>query len=95
MFARCPSCLAVFLLSSLCSLCLCGTSRADLDPEPNTPYQLRVVLSVAEHRMLTPAFQKQLETDLKAQLQLSFGKLANVTVARAHPLLQPGAPQAA
>jgi hypothetical protein len=76
-------CFAVFLLFS----CLCSAARADLDPEANTPYQLRVVLSVAEHRMLTPAFQKQLETDLKAQLQLSFGKLAKVEVVRAHPLL--------
>jgi hypothetical protein len=68
-------------------LCLCGESPAQLDPEANKPYQLRVVLSVADHRMLTPSFQKQLESDLQAQLRLAFGKLADVKVVRGHPLL--------
>ena len=39
--------------------------RADLDPEAKSPYQVRVVLSVAEHRMLTPIFKQQLENDLQ------------------------------
>jgi hypothetical protein len=77
----------VFLLSACGVLFLGHEARADLDPGANTPYKLRVVLAVAEHRMLTSAFQKQLESDLQAQLQLAFGKLAKVEVVRAHPLL--------
>jgi hypothetical protein len=69
------------------SWCLGGESRGDLDPEAKNPYRVQVVFSVAEHRMLTPAFKQQLESDLKAQLQLAFGKLANVDVVRAHVLL--------
>jgi tetratricopeptide (TPR) repeat protein len=67
--------------------CVGGESRGDLNPEAKTPYRVQVVLSVAEHRMLTPAFKQQLESDLKAQLQLAFGKMANVDVVRAHRLL--------
>jgi len=75
------------ILSFLCSLCLCGSSQAALDPELKSPYQVRVVLQVAEHRMLTPQFQKQLENELRDQLRLALGKLAQVEVVRFHPLL--------
>ena len=71
----------------LCCWCPVSESRAELNPEINNAYQVRIVLSVGEHRMLTPAFQKQLENDLKAQLQLAFGNLARVEVVRNHPLL--------
>ena len=64
-----------------------AVSSAALDPELKSPYQIRLVLSVAEHRMLTPQFHKQLESDLRDQLQLAFGKLAQVEIVRAHPLL--------
>jgi tetratricopeptide (TPR) repeat protein len=74
-------------LSSLCSLCLCGSTKAAPDPELKTPYDIRVVLHLAEHRMLTPQFQKLLESQLRDQLQLMLGKLAKVEVVRAHPLL--------
>jgi tetratricopeptide (TPR) repeat protein len=69
-------------------LLLAATSaNAGIDPELKTPYQLRVVLHVAEHRMLTAQFQARLADELRSQLQLAFGKLANVEVVRAHPLL--------
>src|SRR5438128_2194716 len=74
-------------LCPLCPLCPCSVSAATLDPELKSPYQLRVVLQVAEHRMLTPLFQKQLEAELHSQLRLALGKLANVEVVRSHPLL--------
>jgi tetratricopeptide (TPR) repeat protein len=45
------------------------------------------VLNVAEHRMLTSQFQQQLERELRNQLELAFGKLAQVEVVRGHPLL--------
>jgi tetratricopeptide (TPR) repeat protein len=75
------------LLFALCSLCLCGESPAALDPELKSPYQVHVVLSVAEHRMLTPQFQKRLEADLRDQVQLALGKLATVEIVHGHALL--------
>jgi tetratricopeptide (TPR) repeat protein len=74
-------------LFALCSLCLCGESPAALDPELTSPYQVHVVLSVAEHRMLTPQFQKRLEADLRDQVQLALGKLAKVEIVHGHALL--------
>jgi hypothetical protein len=62
--------------------------RAALDPELNTPYQLRVVLHVADHRALTPVFQQRLERELAGQLQLTYGPLARVEVVRVHRLLR-------
>jgi tetratricopeptide (TPR) repeat protein len=79
--------LSFILFSSLCSLCLCGKTSAALEPELKTPYQVRVVLQVAEHRMLTPLFQEELESELRSQLRLMLGKLANIEVVRSHPLL--------
>src|SRR5436305_1842285 len=79
-----------FFLVLFSFLCLCASvvsSHAALDPQLKNPYQVRVVLHVAEHRMLTPQFQKQLETELRDQLQLALGKLAQVEVARAHALI--------
>ena len=86
---RCPRrhLFPLVLLSSLCSLWLCGESTA-LDPETKKPYNLEVVLHVADNRALTPIFQEQLERELRAKLQLGFGKLANVQVVRSHPLLR-------
>src|SRR4051794_41287488 len=79
------------LLCSI-SVCLCLSvatpARAALDPGLKTPYRLRVVLQIAEHRALTPVFQQQLERELAGQLQLTYGPLARVEVVRVHPLLR-------
>jgi tetratricopeptide (TPR) repeat protein len=74
------SCLLAFALST-------QDAHAALDPESKSPYQLRVVLQIAEHRMLTPLFKEELKTSLRNQLQLALGKLAHVEVINAHPLL--------
>jgi hypothetical protein len=58
-----------------------------LDPRLEQPYELHVVLHVAEHRVLTPAFQEQLQRQLRDYLRLTLGKLANVTILRTHPRL--------
>src|SRR5438067_1118494 len=79
------------LFYSLCVyLCLSVASpaRAALDPELKTPYQLRVVLHIADHRALTPVFQQQLQRELAGQLQLTYGPLARVEVVRVHRLLK-------
>jgi hypothetical protein len=67
------------LLSSLCSLCLCGESRA-LDPELTTPYKVQVVLRVAPNRALTPIFKEQLRRDLQQGLQAALGAMGEVEV---------------
>jgi tetratricopeptide (TPR) repeat protein len=76
------------LLLSLCALCvLCGKSPAQLDPELKKPYQLQVVLHIADHRFLTPLFRKQVERELADHLRLTYGPLARVEVVHRHPLL--------
>jgi len=59
-----------------------------LDPELKKPYQLQVILHIADNRFLTPLFQEQLERELRDHLQLAFGALARVEVARSHPILR-------
>src|SRR5437762_6868724 len=78
----------IFLLSSLCSLCLCGESSAQLDPEKDSPYQLQIVLRIADHPPLTPAFKDQVKRELRASLQDAFADLARVEIADMHPLLK-------
>jgi hypothetical protein len=63
-------------------------ARADVDSELNKPYQLKVVLKVADNRALTPLFQQQLERELSDQLRLTYGPLARVEVVRVHRLLK-------
>lgn len=69
-------------------MCLCGSSRAALDPEVGKPYQLQVVLHVAPHRLLTPVFKDQLQRELRDSLQAAFGFLAQVEVTDRHALLK-------
>src|SRR5713101_3176280 len=82
--------LVLWLLSFVlpwCSLCLCGKSFA-LDPETDKPYELRVVLGVADQRLLTDVFKEQVERELRDGLQAALGDLATVEVVRAHPRLK-------
>ncbi len=57
-------------------------ARAALDAEAKTPYQLHVLLHIADNRALTPLFQQELERTLRDQLRQSFGALAEVRVER-------------
>lgn len=52
-----------------------------------TPYQLRVVLHVARHRLLTEVFRQRLERELGDGVQAALGDLGDVKVLREHPLL--------
>lgn len=58
-----------------------------LDPAPRTPYQLQVVLRIAEHRLLTPVFKGQVERELHDSLQSALGDLGQVSVVHQHPRL--------
>jgi vacuolar-type H+-ATPase subunit D/Vma8 len=76
------------ILSALCWLSLASPSRAALEPETNEPYSLQIVLQVAPHRTLTPAFRTQLARELRDGLQIAFGDLARVELVNDHPLLK-------
>ena len=79
--------LSVLFLSTLCSLCLCGESRA-LDPGSLRPYKLTVALRVADHPLLTPVFKEQLKRELADSLQNAFTPaLVKVEVSDTHPIL--------
>src|SRR5436309_6751576 len=77
-----------YSVSAFLCLAMASPARAALDPELKTPYQLRVVLQIADHRALTPVFQQQLQRELAGQLQLTYGPLARVEVVRVHRLLK-------
>jgi hypothetical protein len=77
-----------FLLTSLCSLCLCGSSFAALDPELRTPYQLRIVLHIADHPEIKSAYRERVAGDLRDALQGALGDLGTVEVMRDHPKLR-------
>jgi hypothetical protein len=67
---------------------LASPGAARFDPESHKPYELQVVLHMANHRLLTPVFQNQVERQLRDSLQAALGDLAHVQVTRAHPLLR-------
>src|SRR5262249_48272038 len=61
--------------------CLAWVSSAPaVDAEAGKPYDFRVILRVVPHRLLTPAFCRQLRADLQDSLQAAFGPLAQVRV---------------
>jgi hypothetical protein len=81
--ARCASVFS-FFLSSLCPLCLCGEIRAQ---ELTNPYDLHIVVHVAENRLLTDVFRKNIERELRDGFQAALGDMAHVTVTDQHPRL--------
>lgn len=78
----------LFFVLSLGSLCLCGESAAQLDAEKDSPYQLQVVVRIADHPPFTPAFKDQVQRELRAGLQDAFADLARVDILDAHPQLK-------
>ena len=59
------------LLIALLLLASASRASAQLDPMRSKAYALRVVLHLAPHRLFTPLFQEQLQSDLRDQLRLS------------------------
>ena len=72
-------------LSFLCPLCLSGETRAD---ELNTPYDLTLVVHVAENRLLTDVFRKRIQRDLHDGFQAALGDMGRVRVTDTHPRLE-------
>jgi hypothetical protein len=56
--------------------------------ELHTPYDLRIVLHVAEHRLLGDVFRERVTRELRDGLQAALGDLAMVSVVREHPRLK-------
>ena len=58
-----------------------------VDSDAAKPYELQIVLRIAPHRLLTPAFRRQLASDLRDAAQASLGPFGHVEVvdADAHP----------
>ncbi len=76
-----------FLYAAVGVLCFCGESSAALDAEVKKPYQLTVVLHVAEHRLLKKVFRDRVEREVHDGLQAALGDLAEVKVVTEHPKL--------
>lgn len=74
-------------LLCLATLGLLGLAGEAPAADAKAPYQLRIVLHFARHRLLTPVFQGQVERELRDGLQAALGDLAEVTVVRSHPRL--------
>ncbi len=65
-------------------LCPCGEVRAQ---ELNTPYDLHIVVHVAENRLLTDVFRNRIKRELHDGFQSALGDMGRVTVTDSHPRL--------
>jgi hypothetical protein len=74
----------------LCSLlfCLGASPVRALDPEVSKPYHLKVVLRIADHRLLKGIFSDQVPRELQDSLQAALGRLTRVEVVTDHPKLK-------
>src|SRR5947209_5651896 len=70
------------LLALLAASISCGAAGAS-DAEAAKPFDYRIVLRIAPHRLLTPAFRKQLRDELQDGVQAALGPLAQVGVSDA------------
>jgi hypothetical protein len=62
--------------------------RAAADTDLERPYQLQIVLHVAEHRLLTDVFRDRVARELRDGMQAALGELARVSVVDKHPRLK-------
>lgn len=69
-----------------CLLCLCAEARAQSDL--NKPYELRIVVHVARHRLLTDVFRDRIERELRDSLQAGLGDMGHVEVTHKHERLR-------
>jgi hypothetical protein len=61
-------------------LLLTGPAAPAQSLDLDKPYELNVVLDIAEHRLLTPVFRDQVRRELQDGLRTAFGDLVRVTV---------------
>ena len=74
-------------LSALSSHVVAQNPKA-AEPDAKQPYELQVVLHLADNPSLTDTFYDRLERELSDGLQADFGDLVHVKVVREHPLLK-------
>jgi uncharacterized ubiquitin-like protein YukD len=55
--------------------------------ELNTPYNLNIIVHVAENRLLTDVFRKNIERELRDGFQSALGEMGRVEVSDKHPRL--------
>jgi hypothetical protein len=60
-----------------------GHAAPTADAESAKPYDYRVILRIAPHRLLTPAFRRQIRDDLQDGVQAALRSLAQVSVVEA------------
>jgi hypothetical protein len=82
-----------FLLSAAVVFVVGASSALAQAPRPaesdtKTPYELQVVLHLADNPSLTDVFSDSLQRELKDSLQADFGDLVHVHVVREHPYLK-------
>lgn len=78
----------VFLAAFCVVACWPLPARCALDPEADKPYDLQVVLHIADHRLFTPVFKEQVRRELHDILQAALGDMGQVEVVDQHPLLK-------
>jgi hypothetical protein len=70
----------------LCTAAL-APPAAQAQSELNKPYDLTIVVHVAENRLLTDVFRKRIERELHDGFQAALGDMGRVTVTHEHPRL--------
>jgi hypothetical protein len=73
------------LTATLALILSASAAWAGIDPETAKPYQLRVVLHIAKHRLLTKVFNDRVRLELRDSLQAALGDLAQVEVVPVAP----------
>lgn len=71
-------------LNVLAALCLSSSLIAS---DAREPYQVRIVVDVARHPLLTDVFKDQIQRELRDGVQAALGRLARVEVTDKHPQL--------
>lgn len=71
----------------LVGLLLLLPAAAQAQSELNKPYNLHIVVYVADNRLLTDVFRERIERQLHDGFQAALGNMARVTVSHKHPRL--------
>jgi hypothetical protein len=79
-----PTCLAAGLIVAAGL----GAGPARAQGELDRPYDLQIVVHVADHRLLTDVFRERVTRELRDSLQAELGDLARVSVVQQHPRLR-------
>ncbi len=75
--------LCMFLFAAILAL----PATAQAQSELNTPYNLHIVVHVAENRLLTDVFRNRIKRELHDGFQSALGDMGRVTVTDTHPRL--------